>query len=50
MRRTKPYVIWSGAQTLPDAALASGEWDSQYGFLRGLPEFDMGYRLLIAGE
>jgi hypothetical protein len=32
------------------ADLASGEWDSRYGFLRGLPEFDMGYRLLIAGD
>lgn len=30
--------------------LASGDWDSRYGFLRSLPEFDMGYRLLIAGE
>jgi len=32
------------------ADLASGDWDSRYGFLRRLPEFDMGYRLLIAGE
>jgi SAM-dependent methyltransferase len=32
------------------ADLASGDWDSRYGFLRSLPEFDMGYRLLIAGE
>ena len=28
--------------------LASGEWDARYGFLRGLPELDLGYRLLIA--
>jgi hypothetical protein len=32
------------------ADLASGDWDSRYGFLRSLPEFDMGYRLIIAGE
>ena len=32
------------------ADLASGDWDSRYGLLRTLPELDMGYRLLIAGE
>jgi Methyltransferase domain len=31
------------------ADLASGDWDARYGFLRSLPEFDMGYRLIIAG-
>ncbi|PKB63508.1 MAG: hypothetical protein BZY80_07010 [SAR202 cluster bacterium Io17-Chloro-G2] len=29
--------------------LASGEWDARYGYLRELPEIDLGYRLLIAG-
>ena len=28
--------------------LESGEWDARYGHLRGLPELDLGYRLLIA--
>jgi len=28
--------------------LASGEWDARYGYLRELPEIDLGYRLLIA--
>lgn len=30
--------------------LESGAWDARYGFLRSLPEFDMGYRLLICGH
>jgi hypothetical protein len=44
-----PAIAEDNASRL-QADLASGKWDSQYGFLRGLPEFDMGYRLLIAGE
>ena len=28
--------------------LASGEWDARYGYLRELPELDLGYRILIA--
>ena len=44
-----PAVAEGNAEHLR-ADLASGEWDSRYGFLRSLPEFDMGYRLLIGGE
>ncbi len=29
--------------------LESGEWDARYGYLRELPEIDLGYRLVIAG-
>jgi hypothetical protein len=29
--------------------LASGAWDARFGFLRELPEFDLGYRLVVAG-
>ncbi len=28
--------------------LTSGAWDDRYGYLRQLPEFDIGYRLVIA--
>lgn len=28
--------------------LATGEWDARHGYLRELPELDLGYRLLIA--
>ena len=28
--------------------LASGEWEARYGYLQGLTELDLGYRLLIA--
>ena len=28
--------------------LVSGEWGARYGYLRELPELDLGYRLLIA--
>ena len=31
------------------ADLASGAWDARYGELRGLPELDLGYRLVVAG-
>ena len=44
-----PSIAEGNAEKLR-ADLVSGGWDSQYGFLRSLPEFDMGYRLLIAGE
>jgi SAM-dependent methyltransferase len=29
--------------------LASGVWDAQFGHLRRLPDYDLGYRLLVAG-
>ena len=32
------------------ADLESGGWDARYGHLRGLDEYDAGYRLLIAGS
>ena len=51
--------ISSQAQLSPEAAargvsrleqdITSGRWDSHYGFLRSLPEYDLGYRLVIAG-
>ena len=32
------------------ADLESGAWDERHGHLRELPEIDMGYRLLVAGD
>jgi len=32
------------------ADLASGAWDARHGHLRTLPELDVGYRLIVAGE
>lgn len=32
------------------ADLESGEWDRRHGHLRGLPEKDYGYRLVVAGD
>ena len=29
--------------------LSSGAWDARYGALRDLPEYDLGYRLVVAG-
>lgn len=37
-----------GARRLREG-LASGAWDARFGFLRELPEFDLGYRLVVAG-
>jgi len=37
----------AGLQRLADD-LASGEWDRRYGHLRGVDEFDAGYRLVVA--
>ncbi len=39
----------NGSNKLADA-LESGDWDRQYGHLRELDEFDMGYRLVICGS
>ncbi len=33
-----------------ERALASGEWDERFGDLRALSEFDIGYRILVAGD
>ena len=30
--------------------LESGAWDARYGYLRELPEIDLGYRLVVAGS
>jgi SAM-dependent methyltransferase len=30
--------------------LETGAWDERYGDLRALPEFDLGYRLVVAGD
>jgi hypothetical protein len=30
------------------ADLASGRWDERHGYLRTLPEYDTGHRLIIA--
>ena len=30
--------------------LVSGAWDARYGYLRELPEIDLGYRLEVAGS
>jgi hypothetical protein len=49
LSQLEPAVAERGVEQLR-ADLASGDWDFRYGFLRSLPEFDMGYRLLIAGE
>ena len=37
-----------GAQRLR-SDLESGAWDARFGYLRELPEFDLGYRLVVAG-
>jgi len=36
-----------GAQRLR-GDLASGDWDARFGYLRDLPELDLGYRLVVA--
>ena len=38
-----------GAQRLR-TDLESGAWDDRYGHLRALPQLDVGYRLVIAGD
>jgi hypothetical protein len=42
-------VIGRGTAQLR-ADLASGAWDARHGHLRTLPELDVGYRLIVAGE
>ena len=43
-----PVVAEGGSQRLR-ADLDSGVWDARFGYLRELPEFDLEYRLLVAG-
>ncbi|PKB78851.1 MAG: hypothetical protein BZY88_16350 [SAR202 cluster bacterium Io17-Chloro-G9] len=43
-----PEADERGAQLLRKD-LASGAWDARHGYLREMPEFDLGYRLLTAG-
>ena len=38
-----------GAQRL-QRDLEFGAWDARYGYLRELPEIDLGYRLVVAGS
>ena len=47
LAQLEPKVVERGLQRL-HGDLASGEWDSRYGYLRELTELDLGYRLLIA--
>ena len=44
-----PDVLARGTAQLR-ADLASGAWDARHGHLRTLPELDVGYRLIVAGE
>ncbi len=43
-----PEVIARGVRRLQED-LESGAWDARHGYLRRLPEMDLGYRLLTAG-
>ena len=43
-----PAVLARGTQQLR-ADLASGAWDERHGQLRAMSEFDVGYRLIVAG-
>jgi hypothetical protein len=33
----------------PRKDLESGAWDARFGYLRELPEIDLGYRLIVVG-
>ena len=48
LAQLSPEVAERGVQRLRDD-LASGAWDARHGYLRELPETDLGYRLLTAG-
>jgi len=43
----EPDVVAAGLRRLRDD-LASGAWEERWGHLRGLPELDLGYRLLVS--
>jgi hypothetical protein len=43
-----PGVVARGVERLR-RDLESGGWDARYGQLRGLGEYDAGYRLVVAG-
>jgi hypothetical protein len=44
-----PDVLARGTERLR-ADLASGAWDARHGYLRTQTEFDVGYRLIVAGD
>ena len=46
---TDPDVLARGTERLR-ADLASGAWDERHGQLRAMTEFDVGYRLIVAGN
>ena len=48
LAQLEPEVAQRNVQRLRQD-LESGEWDSRFGYLRALPEIDLGYRLLTAG-
>lgn len=47
LAQLEPEAVERGLQRLR-GDLASGEWDSRFGYLREFMELDLGYRLLIA--
>jgi SAM-dependent methyltransferase len=47
MRTLDPAAVERAVEHLR-ADLASGAWDARHGHLRALPEFDVGYRLLVS--
>ena len=48
LAQLSPEVAALGASRL-ERDLASGAWDARYGHLRSLTEYDIGYRLVVAG-
>lgn len=47
VRKLDPALVDVGMARLR-ADLASGAWDAKWGYLRELPELDLGYRLLVS--
>jgi ubiquinone/menaquinone biosynthesis C-methylase UbiE len=43
-----PSVVRTRGMDRLRAEIESGEWDRKYGYLRALPECDLGYRVLVA--
>jgi hypothetical protein len=48
LAQLQPDTMTRGASRLRDE-LESGAWDERHGHLREQPEFDIGYRLVLAG-
>lgn len=48
LAQLSPELVERCASRL-EGDLAFGSWDARYGNLRSLPEFDLGYRLVVAG-